>query len=447
MKNLPRHLFFAITLVFYSNLMIAQTPYNFSGFHYRYQEFRGMDLHANLSATQKDGYQNYGYNNKLNAGLNYFSYLNTEKKQQTVIFNAFASPEVNFYKSKSTYNSVSNFNFSYQTKNYRNNLKFIGYELIANANFLSDRTIFTSHTNSLSPSAKAFIGKGRAEYITDVVSVVRLFDELKLNQLLLRDATTEQINAFAQIIVDYNRTRILDSRLNKIAMIEAMINYLKSEGLVNDANAKVFAILNDQIYFAINVTRFSGNVSELGLIVNSSTQTSNNKSDTSIISQQTNNFTPGIFYSHIKYRAVSLKKQENMGIEASINHGFSSNDRSSNIDSVIVTTSYNSKNPNILLSVFYDRGYYPNTRTYLTWTNRISIQGDQFNNNNIKVSSMYTSFNSGLNLYYYFSPQLRLSINDGLFISNYTNLTKNSTGISYIRVNNSLIATLNYALF
>lgn len=428
--------------------MVAQTPYNLNGFHYRYQEYRGMDLHANLNTSQKGGYQNYGYHNQLNAGLNYFFYLNSDKKQQTVIFNAYTAPAVNFQKSKTLYNSTSNFNFSYQTKNYRDNLKFIGYELNANAYFSNDKNIGSSNRNDLSPNAKAFIGKGRAEYITDIISVVRMFDELKLNQLLLRDASIDQINAFSQIIVNYNRTRILDSRLNKIAMIEAMITYLKSEGLVNDANAKVFAILNDQIYFAVNTTRYSGNIRELGLMVNSSTQTANTKTDTSLYETQFNNFNPGLYYSFTKYHAISIKKQVNAGFEARINHGFNSYESSMHIDSVTKSTSSSTKNPNILLGVFYERGYYPNTRTYLTWINRLTVQGNQFITTNSTVSNIYTSFNSGLNLYYYFSPQLRLSINEGLIISNTNSMIKNNKTITgYSTISNTLTATLNYALF
>ena len=301
--------------------------------------------------------------------------------------------------------------------------------------------------NITSPLIMFTIGKGRAEYISDAVTVLRLFDELKSKHLLIKEPTNENIIDFSNIIIRFNNTRVLDDRINRIAMLEAMIIYLKEYKLVEEYNASTFAILNDQVYFSITAVRFCGKVSQFKAGTGYSNMAINLKTDSSRTGNLNHDISPQIIYNFTRYSPMDLKNQLNSGIEFDLEYTIVNYRSIYEQDTFMVRSTTKKQILSPTVSAFIERGYYPTTRTALTWNNSLTFYTGKIIGNTNYDMNMDIRFISKLSFYYYISPQLRLSIEDKLSSANSMDFSSNQFPQSNSSVSNSLNALLTYAIF
>ena len=323
-----KFLLFILLFCLFSLQGNSQSNFNLNDIKFRYQNYKGLNLGFSLSENTNNR-RNTGSGNErnknafgFNGAIGYFSFINTNKKQS--ITNLYLNS--NQYVGNSTGLKVSSFSnvikFKTVYRNYRMENKFYGVEVSFDNNNLLQKDKNRRNSNSMNSSFLLSAGKGRAEYITDGITAIRLFDELKTKGLLLKEVTNENIIEFSKIIIQYNNTRVLDNRLNMIAMIESMINYLKENQLITEASASTFAILNDQVYFALPITRYCGTVKQFGAGASFENDLGRFKTDTIKSGFMSYKFSQKLVYSILKYKPLNVKNQLNTGMDLSLAYSF-----------------------------------------------------------------------------------------------------------------------------
>ncbi len=443
-----------LTFTFYSVYSFSQEAVNFKEIKFRHQNYKGLDMGFFLN-DDANNRQNTGSGNDrkqnaagFNGSLNYFSLVNADSKQWITKSSARTSGQLtNSYlgKSSGTYQQMY---FNSVLKNYTGDEKFHGMEINFSDYYGQNKNHSITNTNTLNSSVLLTLGKGRAEYISDGITSYRLFEELRAKHLLLKEPSTENILEFSKIIIAYNNRRVLDSRLNTIEMIEAMVNYLQDHQLIASGNALSFAILNDQVYLASPTTRYCGLVKQWGTGASFHLQSGMNKSDSTRSGYRSYELGQRLEYSITKYQPLDLKNQLNTGMSLGLYYSFNSSANFLDEDSMVSHTSSKSQEPQLKASLFIERGYYPNTRTAITWLNRLEMGAISYvypaNTGRFTFASALIS---SLNLYYYISPQFRLSLSDYLSSSNNIGISGSTKPVSNSHVRNSFNISLNYAFF
>lgn len=214
------------------------------------------------------------------------------------------------------------------------------------------------------------IGKGRLENITSMQNALWLNKSLQENDRLARTLSERELNGLGNAIAIANNTRILDARKRTQFILESVDGYFQQHGLINKSDIRYFSNLNDIVFFAFNIPRFSGK--ELFIRANPSltdynTHSTNNPG-ASKNEQKSRNESVKITAGINKYIPVNLRQQNNFGIAALFNY-FSI--KNSYRDFVAGNMTYENVSKGDFrqagISAFYEHAIYPNTRTIINF--------------------------------------------------------------------------------
>lgn len=214
------------------------------------------------------------------------------------------------------------------------------------------------------------VGKGRIEWVQDAQMAVYILEDLAGQNLLNRNPTAEETNAFAQLVTDIRNRRVFDSRRRRIYELTRIDSFLKSSGLVTQTDIRHFTTVNDNWAFAINPFRQSGKSWFVRL--KPGVRVDKSRSTNKLLPQPayskttftTLNLSPEIGYE--TYRPVSLKWQRNFQVRVSYlgQRYYQKSEEVNSGSQSVVKNELNGGSMN--LNATYGVGYYPNTRTQIT---------------------------------------------------------------------------------
>lgn len=273
---------------------------------------------------------------------------------------------------------------------------------------------------------KFAIGKGRIEQVEDARQAIYILEGLRKNGIIVNKLTDDEVNEFAKIITLAKNKRQFDSRIKLIEEIAKVDSFLVANNYVEEKNgAAYYTSIYDNWQYAGLIERQSGTRISGGIqpffyysYSHRTDHTYNYKDISSLIG--------GVVYGEIKHeKPTSLYWQRSAGAN------------------VLLYTKHMRNfihSPYASVAAYYGLGYYPNSRTYIT--GRLSQDLVWFDGPDSFSSLSKLDFK----LYYYLSPQLRLSVNYLLKYSFFKDINDNYK--VYTKYPDNLFsAALTYSFF
>ena len=374
-------------------------------------------LSSNKSKSEVGGIETSNYEAKrksFNSDLNtgFYQIANSVKKQTTTnlylnILGNYLNDNNGIIKNK---DFGLNINFHQLGYYYVKDKKFI--EFSPNGNFYYN----TSRRNNLEPWASSIIkekynntnanlsfklgvGKGRIEQVEDAYLAMYILSDLKNNGSLKKVLSPDEVNMLAQQITSTKNKRRFDSRVKLIEEISTVDSFLIANGYTDsEKTVPFFTSLYDNWLYAGLFERATGSRFSVG--VSPIYSWSHNKEITIPAYNDNNRYysetSMSVYMSYRYEKPVNLYLQHSVYTDIS---GMWRKTRNENEGSI---------GPSV--SGQYSFGYYPNTRTHILsscFLNYYSMHNEDYDNYFLRSGLR-------LDLYYYLSPQLRLSADSGL---------------------------------
>lgn len=325
---------------------------------------------------------------------------------------------------------------------------------------------FDNKLFNLNISGAILIGKGRIEQVQDARMALYLLDDLQKLNRQSQIASNEEVLALASEITRLKYKRFFDDRLRKIAEITAIDSFLQKNGIAGTTDATYFTSLTDNWNYSNNPVRNSGKRFFTGIeaeymYAHQSYSYDNLVPDeiptNDIIKHQ--NAGAFIVAGIACEKPTSLKWQNSATLKIGV--GLRQNTVHSDLDDVSENPlpQYIEAIPALKLTGNYGFGYYPTSRTWVTFDWWIlsgwdkEMKGTSKQDKKDYQNSFYTYTGPQFHAYYYLSEKLRLSLTfTGEFrLDNdkftYEVIEGNPDKNTSTLWNNQLNAALTYSLF
>jgi hypothetical protein len=413
-RHLPVMLLLLLTLNSHSQV----TNYDIGTYRLPDVRWRMLETSFGISGSSnnnKNAYNSYTQeyrNHYNNGGLNlyFYQFRNTNVLQQEV--------SSSFSTGYSIYNEYSNGSMSYSSRNYSPvdlsgslvNRRYFREELFLETN-LEFRNVNRSYfyqrpaqwdyegkniENNFSVSIPLKVGFGRIEQVQDARQAIYIFDELALVERTGTSKTDEEVIELAQHISRLRNKRYFDSRNGWMEQMESLDSLLQANNHITSQDVRYFTTLADMWGFAGSPVRRSGNRVSLAIYPgyiwekNKNANASDNQKNTST----TNRLDIFLGPEFVHEKPLNLYWQNSFHANAYF-------------------TYYKFKNaevgvPGFLAEVTHGIGFYPNTRTAMTFFNGFDYVSESYESSHNTMDFNKFGFRSHLNINYYFSPQLRI---------------------------------------
>jgi len=362
---------------------------------------------ANLNLIYSHYHNSAEYQKESNVGLDFLSNFLSEKtdnyyyKSSSITpFFFLQSDNRKYFNQKSFYET--NFEMYYQ---YANSNEFIEWT----------NDSFDRKDNVQSHSFLAYVplkfGAGRIEQVQDARHAVYLFEELSKIDRISSDKSNEQIIDFARHISKLKNKRFFDSRLRRMSEIESVDSFLVSKNYVSESDARYFTTLSDFWEFGNRPLRNNGTRIAAAIVPGYYYYDYNNPGNGFFLNSAEYSISAFLLDAgiEIKYeKPINLLWQNSIEIK-----GFAGIVEA-NINDKAFSTKDKLRIPNFNLGFNQTIGFYPNTRTDISF--RYSIQYVQlfdktdFQNEIYGVEGVGAKAETYLSLNYYISPKFRLRI-------------------------------------
>ncbi len=256
------------------------------------------------------------------------------------------------------------------------------------------------------------IGKGRIERVNDVRHAIFILNALKEANRLVDTKDDEDVTAFADLIANLKNKRFFDQRIRRMYELEAIDSFLQANYQFTERDARYFATMNDFWLYGGYPTRNAGSRFALafypGYKYYSDNYTLEYDRDTTEadITRQSILLAGGMEYVYEK--PINLQWQNTItgyGYFGVIN----TKEKEDDFDEEEINI------PHLKLGASQKLGYYPNTRTFMSFQygaeylnlmgeDKSDENGSNFNGQGIRTAAT-------VNVEYFISPQLRLDFN------------------------------------
>ena len=254
------------------------------------------------------------------------------------------------------------------------------------------------------------IGVGRIEPVQDARQAVYICDELSKSGRMSPDKTDEQIIEFARLISQLKNKRFFDSRLRRIAEIESIDSFLLANNYVSKHDAKYFTTLNDFWAYGNRPFRNSGTRVSFVLLPGYYYYNFNNPGDELNVVEEKYYANTMLIDGGVE---LNYEKPINLFWQNSIALRCYAGIIGDHIKDITHSNDNKLRIPNIQLGFSHMIGFYPNTRTDISF--RYSVQYAQlFDHTNVQkeisgVEGKGAKATTDLSVNYYISPKFRLS--------------------------------------
>ena len=279
------------------------------------------------------------------------------------------------------------------------------------------------------------VGKGRIERVEDARQAIYILENLAKRKVLNRTLTDEEIYEFAQVISTVKNKRFFDARLRLIDEVTAVDSFLVQSGALATNGASYFTTLYDYWMYGDLFERKSGTEISGGI-----TPGFEFAKYEEAIAYDSKRLSPAIVADvRLDYeKPMNLYWQNSAMVRLYGGYEYLHYDYESGAGLDSKLNNYNAN-----LNARYGFGYYPNSRTninlgveeLLSWNKLANKDADLGSDSYVGThTSLY------LDLYYYFSPQLRLAAEGNLGY-------RYSERDSYNGWTGNFVLTLTYSLF
>ncbi|WP_417599663.1 hypothetical protein [Owenweeksia hongkongensis] len=473
---LKTNAFFSLALASLFTLPgVAQIDYSLKGFQTPDIHYRRLDANTSLSGNQNN-FENS--NSTVGVGtlsLDFYGYTNTDKyigKQYgranggfRLLDNENESPTGEVYKNKG---GSSNYYLQGTAENrWYTNQRDGGYFGLHGAlgyqGGMSKRELTGVSVDLLEEDDQSINGQlytsygiGRIEPVTYARLAYDTYDWLRKKDRLSESPSNEDIDQLGAVMTEVANTRFFDSRFKRIFQLEQIDSTLRNSGLITEADMVYFAQVADIWGYANNFERGSGSLWEFGAVGDLAYEDyyyKRTENDSVIRDEKVVGWNDLAVYGYARYinqKPISVKWQRDYDVALYVGTGGHFQEIY-NLDTDL--------NPNFrsTLKAGYQFGYYPNTRTY--WTTRINGFVTYGENSDASDEGYGYALEARSQLYYWFTPRFRLSVNLKLVYSdNYvadsfipliddSMVYDSSAGYNGKGFSTSLGASLSYALF
>lgn len=282
------------------------------------------------------------------------------------------------------------------------------------------------------------MGKGRIERVEDARQAIYILENLSKRKVLNRRLTDDEIDEFTRLISTVKNKRFFDARLRMIDEVTAVDSFLVRSGALASGGAAYFTTLYDYWMYGDLFERKSGTEISGGIRPGFSYGKYDNPAPDAYDSRTK---IPSISADiRLDYeRPLNLYWQNSAWVFLSGNYMRRNYENLAPAESKSKEDSYGAR-----LSGHYAFGYYPNSRTNINLGIGETVGWDKREWDTRKESQSYVSTNTSLTLdmYYYFSPQLRLAAEARL---DHYYIDDKET--DYARWYGNFALTLTYSLF
>jgi len=297
----------------------------------------------------------------------------------------------------------------------------------------------TTHQGSifLLPSMK--IGIGRIDQITDSRWAIFILQRLEKKGRLSRAYTEEDVRSFAEMLSTIYFKRYFDFRLRRISELEAIDQFLQTQGLIQQTDITYFSQLNDMVGFGRGPLRFSGKRFSFAIYGGYHFLSFNE----AIFSEKFHNHA-GIVNMGPEFRkehAINLNLQNT--IDFYLHAGFILGKE------INKTYEQNSSylNPKLSIGISDKLGYYPNTRSRIEVTGNINStltpgEGNLFSGQT-GIDAFGANMSTDIDYVYFINPRFQVNFQ---LNTNFNLLKDNGSSLFNVRqaTNESLLFLLNY---
>lgn len=403
--------------------------------------------YAGISGYNTDGTaQKFDYKNSSNTSvlnLNYSYIKSTRKRIETL--SSYFNGSYRFLKSVSpnttTTSKIPDLEFGAvgsETYYLTDNKWFLEVDpefyssFDATINHSSGQDKLKDSYNHISGSLGLGGGYGRIENVTEFWQAYYILEGLKKHGILTRESSTDDVYKLATLASLLKSKRFFDSRTKKMEEMKSLDSLMHESGLIENTDITYFNILNDYWSFATVSNRMSGRTTKLLF----TPEMGHSYAKLASGEKQTNNTTS--LKSELDFQC---NKQMNLFWERNF---FVSLANRTRIHPDEISDYKMPKNALQIYSTF-TLNYYPNFRTQIKTSLIYSAfqAPDKLNQANTAYLNSWSN-NLGLyeNIYYYISPQLRVSAIVGV---NYTDQYGGNSQKDYVYLTYNL--GLNYAIF
>lgn len=260
------------------------------------------------------------------------------------------------------------------------------------------------------------MGNGRIEQIQDARHAIYIFEELDKQDRISGDKNFEEITEFANLVSRLKNKRFFDSRKRRIYELEAVDSHLVSNNHVQTQDARYFTTLSDYWDYGGTPVRYSGNRISLALYPGYYLYDYN--IDGRDYSDGEANF---VTHATFIYGGLEFKHEKPLNLywQNSFDmYGYLGN-ISGNIAENTNSRGFKLKIPNAQAGMNHILGYYPNTRTHVDFNYGLQyaqlFDKTDISNEVLGLDGKGIKASSGLSVYFYISPQLRLSIYSSVY--------------------------------
>jgi len=346
----------------------------------------------------------------------------------------------------------------------RNNRKYLNersfYESIFNVRYNIDNSRSSYYNDSgsegwnktishnLLASLPLKVGRGRIEQVQDARQAIYIFEELSKNERVSSEISKEQITEFSKLISKLKNERFFDSRLKRIAELESIDSFLVANDFVSKHDTRYFTTLSDIWEYGNRPIRSSGTRYSLAIYPGFSYDYNDNSSEelsgNNYFSRSAILLDGGFEIKHEK--PINLQWQNSVYLKclAGIIEGKMVNKR--------ISDEFKIRMPNVQLSFNQTLGYYPNTRTDVSFgysLNYIQVFGNTDSENHIfEGEAKAIKAATELSVNYYISPKFRLNLSSRFYsvwqnskdnlVLNLDNISVNNHVLNIIGSNSSI---------
>lgn len=464
-KRMKKIIFVVIAIIFFGQGYAQISKFNLSD--YKLPDMKRHFLETNFDLSGNNNYYKqpiYSQNvyDEQNANeysgrisINYSSYLNKATVQRQAygginLGSYFSNTKLNDTLKNENYNIYPRLNYTIINRRYFKNAKFIEtdfygyYSFQKSHGYSRNPSIGALYADSKTHEINAYLpikmGTGRIEEVQDARQAVYLLDELAKQNRVKVNLKNEDVLAFAKLISELKNKRFFDTRIREIYEIEAIDSFLQANNYVLKSDARYFTTLRDFWDYGNTPIRKSGTRVSVGIIPGFYIYDNIREGNIDFYYYQNiNAYFVNAGIEVIREKPINLYWQNTLGINGfagTIKGKFESNS----------TADYNASIPNIQLGFNHRIGYYPSTRTAMTFSYALNYmqlfgKSDKFNMN-LEMEGPQMKASTNLSIYYYISPKLRLSVISSLYYI--WSDTKNSPAINLdnLGANNFLIDQL-----
>jgi hypothetical protein len=415
-----------------------------------------MDLNLNMDHL-KDNYsteitsiaKSKSVSNTLNGTLNldYFHFRNTERYQGNfeIILNfepSLYNMDYNGYKTRIN-NTTGSFVLNSANRFFNTNQYFFEADPnIVLTSGITRRYHDYSTTQSEKDNSDNFtttvslpvsVGHGRIEPIEDARLAIYILEELNKAGRISTLPSENVVLEMAREISKIKNKRFFDTRIRKIKELQVIDSFLVANNVISSHDIDYFAVLNDNWDYSAGPVRKSGFAVSAGL--NDKLALNKNRQETFISGSSTaksnndnNIYDIGGFLRMIYEKPVNLYWQNSIYIETTLNREFvrDPNDKASTIS--------NYETNMFRTDLTYSWQFLPDSRTSVGFSLSGYYQYFYGDMNSGTANGTYhqRTNNIGvypaLNIYYYISPQMRITFTPSFTINQSTSASKYDNG-------------------